>query len=315
MNVLFIGNSYTHMNKMPEMFRQMATSKKIKINVKMSAKSSHTFEMHAKRPGLYEDINSGKWDYVILQGFSRELAKPIEEIDTASIPFINQILDSLYKNNPCVKVLLYMTWGYKTGIQGDSLCDTYSKMTDQIEYGYRYIGGIFDLPIIPVGRVWEKVRNDFPHINLYQGDEQHPTEYGSFLAASTIYSSVFRTSPELLYIPDIDIEKARLIQETAHHYVKKNLSECKLDRNIHKIFYQTLKSGKFKLSCSSNYPNSTFIEWDFGDGTTSNKYNVTHYYKQAGKYTVRLTIHDNCGVRIINKYVYFNEPPVKKKKN
>ena len=46
MNVLFIGNSYTHYNSMPFIFQKIATSKNIKINVEMNAKSNHTFKMH-----------------------------------------------------------------------------------------------------------------------------------------------------------------------------------------------------------------------------------------------------------------------------
>lgn len=35
--------------------------------------------------------------------------------------------------------------------------------------------------------------------------------------------------------------------------------------------------------------------WDFGDGTTSDDQNPIHYYKQTGKYTVRLIVkNDNC---------------------
>ena len=73
MNILFIGNSYTHYNNMPFIFKNMAVSKNIKINVEMNAKSNHTFKMHAQRSEMYSAIRSKKWDYVVLQGFSREL--------------------------------------------------------------------------------------------------------------------------------------------------------------------------------------------------------------------------------------------------
>ena len=97
MNVLFIGNSYTHYNSMPFIFQKMATSKNIKINVEMNAKSNHTFKMHSQRLDMYDVIRSKKWDYVVLQGFSRELKYDKEQIDTASLPYIKQILDSIYK--------------------------------------------------------------------------------------------------------------------------------------------------------------------------------------------------------------------------
>jgi len=86
MRVLFVGNSYTHYNNMPKLFEQMADSKGVKLEVLMDAKSSHTFQMHSKRPELYKSINSAKWDYVVLQGFSRELAQERPVIDSMSIP-------------------------------------------------------------------------------------------------------------------------------------------------------------------------------------------------------------------------------------
>jgi hypothetical protein len=62
----------------------------------MNAKSNHTFKMHSQRLDMYDVIRSKKWDYIVLQGFSRELKYDKEQIDTASLPFIKQILDSIY---------------------------------------------------------------------------------------------------------------------------------------------------------------------------------------------------------------------------
>ena len=99
MKILFIGNSYTHYNSMPELFERLAKSKKIKIDVVMNARSNHTFKMHCQRPEMFETIRSKKWDYVVLQGFSRELMYEKEVIDTASLPYFKQILDSVYSNH------------------------------------------------------------------------------------------------------------------------------------------------------------------------------------------------------------------------
>ena len=138
MRVLFVGNSYTHYNNMPKLFEQMADSKGVRLEVLMDAKSSHTFEMHSKRPELYTNIRSKKWDYVVLQGFSRELAQDAATIDSNSIPYIKQLLDSIYANNRCTNVLLYQTWGYGGGYKDDSLnIDwTYQEMSDRVHQGY-----------------------------------------------------------------------------------------------------------------------------------------------------------------------------------
>ena len=61
-------------------------------------------------------------------------------------------------------------------------------------------------------------------------------------------------------------------------------------------------------------PNAKFYEWDFGDGETRAWVddNVTHSYKRAGTYTVRLTVRDDNNVKnSIEKVIYVsdsNEP-------
>ena len=111
MRILFIGNSYTHYNNMPLLFEKMAKSKGIKLEVTADAKSNHSFKMHAERKELFETINSQKWDYVILQGFSRELAQETKIIDSLTLPFAKQILDSIYMQVTNVPMYFYIKLG------------------------------------------------------------------------------------------------------------------------------------------------------------------------------------------------------------
>ncbi|MCO5260928.1 MAG: PKD domain-containing protein [Crocinitomicaceae bacterium] len=309
MNVLFIGNSFTHMNSMPLMFERLAISKSIKINVLMSAKSNHTFKMHSERADLYEDIHKAKWDYVVLQGFSRELSYGNEHIDTAVIPYFQKIVDTLYQNNPCVKLLLYMTWGYENGYAYMNEIGTYEEMSEAIESGYRYLASKYNLAIVPVGNVWKEIRKNYPDYGLYQKDQHHPTKIGSYITASTFYSAIFRSTPEGGYTAGLDDKMALNIQRTAYNYVKEHLSEYKLDSNIVEVNYKFTKDAKYEALCFANYPEATNLTWDFGDGSPgSNEARAVHHYKTFGTYKVKLTVEDACGERIIYKNVYFKEP-------
>lgn len=307
-NILFIGNSFTHMNSMPVMFEKLATSKSYRVNVVMSAKSNHTFQMHSEREDLYQDINKYKYDYVILQGFSRELSFGYEHIDTAVVPYFKQIVDTLYQNNPCVKLLLYMTWGYENGYAYSDYLGSYDQMSLEIEKGYRYLGDLFEIPVIPVGNVWKEVRKNYPTIKLYQSDEHHPTKYGSYIVASSVYTAIFRTTPVGGFTSNIPEEIAYPIQTTAYSYVMKNLKEFNLDQNILDVNHEFTKDGKFKVNVKANYPNADSLQWDFGDGVTSEKNNDHHYFKTFGTYYVKLTVHDRCGTRIIYRPITFKEP-------
>lgn len=313
MNVLFIGNSYTHYNNMPNIFQEIAVSKGIKINVEMSAKSNHTCKMHCERIEMFEKIKSKKWDYVVIQGFSRELTHEPAYLDTSFVPYFNRIIDSVYTNNPCTNVLLYMTWGYKNGIHDNPELDTYQKMSDKIAQGYQYIADLYSLPIVPVGQVWETIHKNHPDINLYVEDNQHPAINGSYLIACSFYAAIFKSSPEDGFISTVDPKVAQIIQQGAFNYISTNLDRYNLKQNTLEVKYERTSNGHYLANCKSNYPNAQSIHWDFGDSTSSDLANVTHYYKKAGTYHVVLTIKDNCGERIISRNVYFKTPKKPKK--
>ena len=297
MRVLFVGNSYTHYNNMPKLFEQMADSKGVKLEVLMDAKSSHTFQMHSKRPELYKNINSTKWDYIVLQGFSRELAQDRATIDSQSIPYIKQLLDSIYANNSCTNVLLYQTWGYDGGFKDDSLgIDwSYQTMTDRIHEGYLYVSQQLNLSIVPVGKVWETVKENHPQIQLYQEDKQHPSLAGSYLAASCFYSALFKTEPNLNFTAKLDPKQAAIIQEIAGVQVLMNKSRYKINQNTVELEVKLSPEEKKVVHLSANYPNATSVTWDFGDGMSEKSFKTRHVYK--------IKVQDSCGERILKRKI------------
>jgi hypothetical protein len=307
MNVLFIGNSYTHYNSMPFIFQKIATSKNIKINVEMNAKSNHTFKMHSQRLDMYDVIRSKKWDYVVLQGFSRELKYDKEQIDTTSLPYIKQILDSIYIRNSCANVLLFMTWGYENGYTelDSSATSTYAEMHQSIENGYQYISNQFEIPIVPVGSVWNAFRQIYPNIKLYQEDQQHPNINGSYIAATSFYSSIFKASSENSYIPQMDSVIAKKIQQLSFAEVSKNLDTFKLNQNTIKVDTELTKKGEYLASGFSNFIYADSLEWDLGNGVKFNKPDFKYIYQKAGTYFIKLTVYDLCGTREIYRKVVF----------
>ena len=92
-NILFIGNSYTHMNNMPAIFDKIANAKGKLVHVEKNTQSGASFQVHTTRLDLYESIKSRNWDFIVLQGYSRELSHTITHIDSATIPFLNQIIE------------------------------------------------------------------------------------------------------------------------------------------------------------------------------------------------------------------------------
>jgi PKD repeat protein len=271
----------------------------------MDAKSNHTFEMHAKRPELYQSIKKYKWDFVIIQGFSRELAQDTSLIDSLSLPFLKQILDSVYANNSCTNVFLYQTWAYQNGFQDDSLQISwdYQTMSDRIHYGYNYVADRLNLAIVPVGRAWEAVRTNYPEIKLYQEDQQHPTLTGSYLTASCFYAALFKANPKVSYQANIDDKTAALLQDLAGTTVLTNKNRYGINVNTVDIEVKLNDANKKVVHYSANFPNATSVVWEFGDGYTAPTSKARHIYAKPGVYSIKVKVQDSCGQRIIKRSV------------
>jgi hypothetical protein len=316
LSILFIGNSYTHMNVMPKIFEKLCKDKEKPVYVQMNTRAGASFSVHTTRSDMFEAIRSRKWDYVILQGYSREFAHNYDRIDKETLPYLNTIVDSVKKNNPCTNVLFYLTWGYKNGFQDIPEIDSYDKMANNIINGYTYISSCYDFPIVPVGIVWKNIRTKYPEVNLYDADDQHPNKNGSYLSACTFYASIFKESPEGAITSTIDSKTASIIQKEAGNFVLSNLEGLCLNRNYFGIQSERTNTGKYKLMLNANFSHLANYKWDLGNGVVKTDKDVVYYYKSPGKYKIKLTVDDICGQRVYTRIVKFEAPPkpvVKKK--
>ncbi len=317
LNILFIGNSFTHMNVMPKIFEKLCKDKNKLVHVQMNTQAGASFQVHSSRDDMFAAIRSRKWDYVILQGYSREFAMPYDKIDVESLPYLSKIVDSINLYSPCANKFFYLTWGYKFGYKEMTTNDTYDKMAENIINGYKYISSCYDFPIVPVGIVWKNVRTKYPEINLYVEDDAHPNKNGSYLAACTFYAAIFRESVEGAITSTIDAKTAQIIQKEASDYVLANLHDLYLDRNYFDILPERTNTGKYKLTLNAEFSNAATYSWDLGNGVKKEGKQLVYFYKKPGKYRVKLTVNDICGTRNFSKVVKFEFPkkPSKHKKS
>jgi len=313
LNILFIGNSFTHMNDMPAIFNKLAISKYKVVHVEKNTLAGASFRVHTSRIDMYDKIKSRKWDYIVLQGYSREFCHPREYIDTASIPYINQILDTIKKHQVCPNLLLYNTWAYKNGFSEREDLNTYAKMQDSIICGYKYLSNLYSIPIVPVGTVWKAVRESYPDLNLYVEDEAHPNKLGSYLSACTFYAAIFNESPFGAITSTITKENAEILQKKAAEVVLPNFLLYNLNKNTSSVKYIRTKNVKYIAECTSYYPLATKVTWDFGNGKSSSDSIVVYEYHKPGNYTIKLTVQDVCGERVEYFKVVFEAPKKPKK--
>ena len=300
-NVLFIGNSYTQMNSLHNNYEKIANSKGEIVFTDTLAVGGSSLKGHTLRDNTYQKFKARNWDYVFIQGFSRELSYDSSKIAIETIPYAIQLIDSIKKYNPCVNIFYYMTWGYSEGHKDSILNDNYAAMQDRIEKGYMQLSNATGkYPIAPVGMVWKQVREKYPELNLYATDNAHPSPYGSYVAACTFYTAVYKKSPiDGAFPKTIENTLAINIQKTASDYVLANYTKYNLDtlqigssKDLKLDF--TLREKWLSISITNHSPIADQYFWDFGDGKTSKKKNPIYYYAKAGKYSVTLFIKKGC---------------------
>lgn len=296
--VLFIGNSYTYYNDMPNLIQNIAQSTGDILNHDSQAPGSFTLEMHVNSATIAK-LQQGNWDYVVLQEQSQLPSFTDQEVQIQVYPYATQLSDYIRSMNGCGNVIFYMTWGRRNGdtlrcgIQPD-VC-TYEGMDDLISRHYIEMAKDNEAILSPVGKVWRSIRQQDPALELYDQDKSHPSYIGSMIAAYTFYTVIFKKDPTLApYNGTLTQAQAQLIKNTVKNIVYNSMDTWNIPSNdVHSRFKYELTGGT-TVKFTNKSKNATTYLWDFGDGTTSTLENPEHTYSTQGNYNVKLTT-NACG--------------------
>ena len=222
--VLFIGNSYTYVNDLPGTLRTLALGCGDTLNYEQSTPGGSTFQSHLSNNNTTSLIAKGDWEYVILQEQSQLPAFPISDVQNLCFPYAQQLCNLIRINNPNSEIVFYMTWGRKNGDASNCanyapLC-TYEGMDSLIYERYMIMAETNQAAVSPVGRVWHALRENHPEIELYSSDESHPSIAGTYAAAVTFYTILFRKSPSCITNNlTLNAATAQSIRETVEEIV------------------------------------------------------------------------------------------------
>ena len=296
---LFIGNSYTNNNNLPQLVADVASSVGDTLIKQKHTPGGATLNNHANDSNAMNKINADEWDYVVLQAQSQEPSFPLSQVETQTFPFATQLCDSIRANSSCTRPMFYMTWGRENGDASNCavwppVC-TYDGMDSLLNLRYRMMGEMNEAYVSPVGVVWHYIRDNHPQIDLYTGDGSHPTIRGSYVAAVTFYTMIFQKDPTLItFNSSLDETEATNIKEAVKLLVYEDLEEWNVGA------YNP--SANFTVTADTNVltfnNNSTFSDefiWNFGENSFSELENPIHEYAEGGDYTVSL-IASSCGV-------------------
>jgi hypothetical protein len=143
--------------------------------------------------------------------------------------------------------------------------------------------------VSPVGAVWRYIRENYPNIELYSADESHPSLAGSYAAACTFYSILFRKDPtSITFASTLDSTDASSIRNAAKLVAFDSLSFWNVgnyDIDVNFTYSYFSSTGVIFMNETQNCDS---ILWDFGDGQQSNAGTPIHIYQQGGTYTVTL---------------------------
>jgi hypothetical protein len=209
MRVLFIGNSLTYVNDLPNTVAAIATAAGDTIRVEIQAGPGLALIDHltgATRAA--EVIRRGGWDYVVLQqgptpaGICRD-----------SLILWTRMFDDLIRGVGA-KTAVMMTWP-ATNERGrfDAVRESFLQAAAAVE-------GVF----LPAGEAWRSAWQEEPLLAVYGPDGFHPSPIGTFLAGLEIYERITgrdpRDLPPVAFVGPSPLElpeaTIRLLQRAAH---------------------------------------------------------------------------------------------------
>jgi len=195
-NILFIGNSYTFYNNMPELFQKLALENSKIVSVQSVTKGGRKLISYKDGEDpitlqLNEALDGNTYDVCFIQEQSVLPASDFE-LFMEGVEFVVKMLE-----NKANSLILYATWGRKEG--SEKLKEfhwTSEQMTSLLSAAYQKAADKIGADISPVGIHFQFVTKNYPEIDLYNTDLSHPSYSGSCLAALTHYATVFGEFPE-----------------------------------------------------------------------------------------------------------------------
>lgn len=185
-NILFIGNSYTYYNDMPESYFKKA-AEKAGYDVTVTAITKGGAYLYQYADNDYEQGKQFRqktigrhYDVAVIQ---EQSLNPLRNEDG----FLDGVRDMRTLIN-ADHFVLYATWGRNEGsLQLEELGMTREEMTEKLSIAYNKAAKLYDLRVAEVGKTFLRYE---PRDDLYDQDGSHPSTIGSKIAARVIFEAM-----------------------------------------------------------------------------------------------------------------------------
>jgi len=207
-NILMIGNSFT--GPIPPLLSGLLTSSGRNARVAMIAPGGWTLQQHAASRGTLDKIGSQRWTHVVLQEQSQIPALP--ERNTMMLPAVRALSAEIRRQHAAV--ILYQTWGKRTGDRENVKEDSFTAMQARLRAGYRAASDETGASIAAAGDAWELVLSRSTGFSLWAPDGSHPSHHGAYIAACALFAAITQQSPVgLTFTAGLPSADVRLLQQ------------------------------------------------------------------------------------------------------
>jgi hypothetical protein len=177
--VLFLGNSLTYSNDLPEIVRAIARQAGRDLVVHSITRGGANLEDLYRGSDALREIARGRYQLVVMQQGPSSLPESQVDLRQWTARFAAPIRAS------GARPALYMVWPDITRLAYlDAVRDSYSNAAEDVD-------GMF----IPAGEAWRRAWSVDAGLALYAGDDFHPSAAGSYLAALSIFAELYRQTP------------------------------------------------------------------------------------------------------------------------
>ncbi len=298
LKVLFFGNSYTYVNNLPQLIKDIALANGDTLIFDSNCPGGQTFNGHFADPTTITKITSKVWDKVILQAQSQEPSFSPSQVASQTLPYAIK-LDSIIKHyNTCTETIFFETWGRKNGDASNCpfytpVC-TYLGMQNRLRASYKLFADTTHAVFSPAGEAYRKSISLNPSLELYNVDESHPSLEGSYLTACVFYEVLFHKSVLTnTYNAGVSPVNATFLKQIAHDVVRDSLSTWNVGKYTPYAPFKAALIGSLNYQFTG-YSNTLSNKWYFGDGTTSALSNPIHTYSISQTYTVSHVVKTSC---------------------
>lgn len=199
LHVLFVGNSLTYSNNLPDMLSRIGGADGVVIETEDVSVGGYALEDHWANAQSRAALAEGGWDVVVLQQGPSSLPANQENLATWASTWADAIREQ------GATPALYMVWPERARL--DAL--------PVVIASYRNAALEADARLYAAGEAWQAAWEADPTLPLYGPDEFHPSVMGSYLAALTIYRGLTGRSPPSLGGLGISADDDAVLQAAA----------------------------------------------------------------------------------------------------